>query len=89
MVSLSIKVKPGSFKDEINFDQDNNLIIKLREKPIDGAANQALIRFLSKEFKLSKSRIVLEKGRSSQFKKVAFDISPAELAVLLSKYPAG
>ena len=57
MIPLFVKIKPGSFKDEIAFDKEDNLIIKIREKPIDGAANDYLIKFLSKELK-RKVRII-------------------------------
>ena len=86
MTPLFVKIKPGSFKDEISFDSGNNLIIKIREKPIDGAANDYLLKFLSKEFKISKSNIVLEKGQTSPFKKLLLNVSPAQLEELLSKY---
>lgn len=83
MIQLRVKVKPGSFKDEILFDSEGNLIIKIREKPIDGAANVYLLKYLSKEFKCS---VNLEKGQSSQFKKLLLDLDPAQLEELLSKY---
>lgn len=86
MISLHIKVKPGSFKNEVSVDAEGTLTVKLREKPIDGAANEALIKFLSKEFKLSKSAIVLEKGQTSRFKKLLLHISQAELESILANY---
>lgn len=86
MIALFVKIKPGAFKDEISFDSENNLIIKIREKPIDGAANDYLIKFLSKEFKISKSNIVLEKGQTSPFKKLLINVSESELETLLNKY---
>ena len=86
MVSLHLKVKPGSSKDEILFDAEGNLVVKIREKPIDGAANDYLIKFLSKEFKISKSSIVLEKGQTSPFKKILVNLNPAELEEILSRY---
>jgi uncharacterized protein (TIGR00251 family) len=86
MTPLNVKVKPGAFKDEISFDSESNLIIKIREKPIDGAANDYLLKFLSKEFKISKSNIVLEKGQTSQFKKLLVNLSPAQLEEILSHY---
>jgi uncharacterized protein YggU (UPF0235/DUF167 family) len=86
MVSLNIKAKPGSFKNEISFDAEGTLVVKLREKPIDGAANEALITFLSKEFGLSKNSILLEKGQTSRYKKLQLHISDAELKILLEKY---
>lgn len=86
MVQLNVKVKPGSFKDEIIFDSENNLIIKIREKPIDGAANDYLVKFLSKEFKISKSNIQIEKGLSSPFKKLSINLTEKDLEILLNKY---
>lgn len=86
MIQLRIKVKPNSFKDEILFDTEGGLVIKIREKPIDGAANDYLVKFLSKELKLPKSSIVLEKGQTSRFKTISFLISQQELDSLLSGY---
>ena len=54
MPIIQVKVKPGSFKDEISIDENNQWLIKIREKPIDGAANEYLIKFLSKELKVKK-----------------------------------
>ena len=86
MTPLFVKIKPGSFKDEIVFDIEGNLIIKIREKPIDGAANDYLIKFLSKEFKINKSNIQIEKGLTSPFKKLLLNLTSEEIEVLLSKY---
>lgn len=86
MVSLQIKVKPGSFKDEIGFDIEENMVVKLRAKPNNGEANEALVKFLSKEFDLNKSAVVLEKGQTSRFKKLLLHIAQDELESLLSKY---
>lgn len=81
-----IKIKPGSFKDEITIDAEGNWIIKIKEKPIDGAANTYLIKFLSKEFKLSKSEIIIEKGLSSRIKKIRLNLTEQVLEELLDKY---
>lgn len=86
MVPLIIKVKPSSFKDEIVYDIQGELTIRIRERPIEGAANDYLIKFLSEEWDLRKSDIVLEKGLSSRFKKLLLNINAEELERLLSKY---
>lgn len=67
-------------------DAEGNWIIKIKEKPIDGAANAYLIKFLSKEFKLSKSEIVIEKGVSSRMKKIRLNLTEEALEELLDKY---
>ena len=86
MVQLLIKVKPGSFKNEVLFDNEGNLVVKIREKPIDGAANDYLLKYLSEEFKISTSHIVLEKGQTSRFKKITFHILQPELEKIIAVY---
>ena len=83
---VHIKVKPGSSKDEISFDAGGNLVVKIKEKPTEGAANSYLIKFLAKEFNLSKSEIVLKKGSNSRFKKFLLPLIKEELNDLLEKY---
>ena len=75
MPIIQVKVKPGSFKDEISIDENNQWIIKIREKPIDGAANEYLVKFLAKELKIRKSAVVIKKGLTSQFKTIELDVT--------------
>jgi len=82
MISLHIKVKPGSFKDEITFDAEGTLTVKIREKPIDGAANDYLVKYLAKELKLNKSCVSLEKGSTSIYKTINLHITEQEWAAL-------
>lgn len=86
MVTLNIKVKPGSFKDEVLVDAEDNLIVKIREKPIEGAANEYLVKYLAKEFKLSKGSVILEKGTTSKFKRINLAIEANEWNKILSAY---
>ena len=85
-LTLIVKIKPGAFKDEIIIDGDDNWIIKIKDKPIDGVANDYLIKFLAKQFNRSKSEIIIEKGLSSRIKKIRLNISSEEFAVALNKY---
>lgn len=86
MVPLFLKVKPGSSRDEISLDEDGSLQVRIRERPIDGAANAYLLKFLSKEFNISKRAVTLEKGSTSRFKKVLLDMDQLELENLLKRY---
>lgn len=78
MVEVIIQVKPGSSKNEIFLDQNNQLVVKLRAKPVDGEANAALIEFLSSELKIGKSGIEILKGTTSRVKKIRLAVSPAD-----------
>lgn len=45
-----------------------NLTVYLREKPVDGAANAALIKILAEHFHVAKSCVVIKSGASSRHK---------------------
>lgn len=58
----STTVKPNSKKGPLVVANDNQLTVYLREKPIDGEANAALIKLLAKHFRVAKSCIVIKTG---------------------------
>ena len=86
MIHLLITVKPGSGKDEVSVDAENNLSIKIKAKPIDGEANDYLVKYLSKEFNISKGNISIEKGATSRLKRIALYIEQVQLDEILKKY---
>jgi uncharacterized protein (TIGR00251 family) len=49
------------------------LRIRLAAPPVDGAANDALIRFLAERLEVSRSAVRIEAGASSRSKVVAID----------------
>lgn len=72
----SVIVKPGSKKGPLiveapvinNSRAAKELTVYLREKPIDGAANIALIKVLAKHFHVAKTCIVIKSGAASRHK---------------------
>ena len=86
MIKLLVKVKPGSGKDAISVDAENNFSIKIKAKPIDGEANDYLVKFLAKEFNISKGSIQIEKGATSRLKRIALAIEQPALDTLIKKY---
>ncbi|MBL7016145.1 MAG: YggU family protein [Kiritimatiellales bacterium] len=67
-LDLRIKVVPRASKNEIQGLHDGALKIRLTTPPVDGKANQALIKFLSKTLKISKAQIELVQGETSRLK---------------------
>ena len=65
---LNIYVIPRSSRSEIVGIYNDSLKIKLKSPPVDNAANEELIRFLSEKFKTSKSNIDLVKGHNQKRK---------------------
>ena len=79
-----IKISPNAKKNEI-VKGDDLTKIKVTAQPIDGKANKALIDFLSKEFKISKTSIIILKGETSKEKTLLFKINDAEKIKKLSE----
>lgn len=67
---ISIYVQPRASKTEIIGIHQNSLKIKLTSPPVEGAANSLLIKFISKELGIAKSKIVLTSGDKSRNKKL-------------------
>ena len=65
---LSIKVIPRSSKNELISLDDGTYKVKLTAPPVDGAANEALIKFLSEEFDVAKSCVRIVKGETGRNK---------------------
>ena len=70
MVVLKVKVKPNSKQQNIREEPDGSLKIALKSPPVDGKANQELIKLLAKKFDLPKSEIIIKSGLSSRNKLV-------------------
>lgn len=86
MIRIAVTVKPNASKDEIRIDESGTINIKIKEVPQDGTANAYLLKFLSKEFNISKSRITLEKGATSRHKKINLDMDQAAFDNILTQY---
>lgn len=63
-----VRVKPNSKKGPLVLAAGRSLTVYLREKPIEGEANLALIRLLAKHFNLPKSAIVIKSGKRGRIK---------------------
>lgn len=69
-ITLRIRAVPRASKNEIQGLYDDALKIRLTTAPVDGKANQALIKFLSKALKVSKAQIQIAQGETSRQKTV-------------------
>lgn len=67
---LACHIQPGAKKSELAGLHGERLKIRLHAPPVDGKANNELIRFLSKLFAVSKQSISIESGDLSRQKRV-------------------
>lgn len=84
-MQIHVKVKPGSSKEKVQYDASYSYwVIHILAKPIDGEANKALILFLSNVLKISKSNIVLLKGKNNPFKTIQINAPEEEVLLKLN-----
>lgn len=67
-----VKVKPSK-QQNIKEEADGSLTVNLKSPPLDGKANQELIKLLAERFDLPKSRITIKSGLSSKQKLIAIE----------------
>jgi uncharacterized protein len=70
MRKISIVVKTNSKKPGIEVIDDTNWVVRVREQPIDGKANLAVINAISGFLRIPKSKISIVKGETSKKKLV-------------------
>lgn len=67
---LAIHLQPGSARDTLAGIHGERLKIKVTAAPIDGRANDHLIRYLAGVFDVPRSRVDLLAGHNSRSKRV-------------------
>ena len=78
---LNIRVIPRSPRTRVDGRRGDAILIRLNAPPVDGAANEALIAFLSDTLGVSRRDISLVAGEKSRDKRVRVDGVSQEFAV--------
>ena len=69
-IFLELHVIPGASSDEFCGWHDNRLKLRIKAPPVNGKANDYLIKYLSKKLALPAKDIVLVRGNNSRQKTV-------------------
>ncbi|NOY87072.1 MAG: YggU family protein [Deltaproteobacteria bacterium] len=67
-VRIHVRVKPRSSREAIEGWEDGVLVVRLTSPPVEGAANTALVKLVSKTLKIARSRIRIVSGEKSRNK---------------------
>lgn len=67
-MKIFVKVKPSARKEEIRKISETNFFVSVKEPPIKGKANRAVVYALANYFKISKSQIKLLVGATGRSK---------------------
>lgn len=67
-LEIRLYIQPGAKATELSGLHDGRLKVRLKAAPVEGKANQALIAYLSDQFKVPKSSVSIKTGKSSRLK---------------------
>ncbi len=68
MTRITVRLTPRASRDEVVGMRDGVLVVRVTAAPVDGAANQALVRLLAREFKVPRTGVRLVSGATSRTK---------------------
>jgi uncharacterized protein (TIGR00251 family) len=77
-ITLTLHVQPGAKRSEIAGLHGDALKIKLAAPPIEGRANEALLKFISKLFDVPLRQVELKSGEQSRHKVILVQRSHVE-----------
>lgn len=84
-MKIKIYVQPNASHSQIVGLHAGALKIKIKAPPVDGEANEEVIRFLSEFLKIPQKKISLKHGQTGRNKLVEIDIATAEEAAVKAK----
>jgi len=85
ILSFQVRVVPRASRSEIVGEHDGALRVRIAAPPVEGAANEELVRVLSRALGLSRSAIEISAGHSSKLKTVRLLGSASDLETIMRK----
>lgn len=73
-MKIKVKVKPNSRQQKIEQSDDGTWIVNLKSQPIDGKANQELIKLLAQYCQVTKKQITIKAGQATKNKLIEIDL---------------
>lgn len=83
---LHIRIQPRSSREGIDGWRDGRLLVRVSAPPIDGAANDRLVRVLAHALGVPKAHVSLLRGPKSRDKEVLIRGAAAAAAQLVAKF---
>ena len=70
VLMFQVRVTPRASRSEIVGEHDGALRVRIAAPPVDGAANDELVRVLARAFSVPRSAVEITAGHSSKLKTV-------------------
>jgi hypothetical protein len=83
---LSVHVKPNAKQEKLVINSDGSLTTRIRARPVDGQANNYLVKYLANELGIAKSLISIDpRSMSSKTKSVHIGLDKEKLNEALAR----
>ena len=69
-VTLDIAVKPRSSREGVGPVQGDRLCVAVNAPPVDGKANEAVVRVLAQTFKVARAAVAIVRGETGRKKTI-------------------
>jgi uncharacterized protein (TIGR00251 family) len=70
-LTLRVRVQPRASRDALGGEREGALVVRLTAPPVEGAANEALARFLGRALGVAPSAVSVVSGASGRSKVVS------------------
>jgi uncharacterized protein (TIGR00251 family) len=84
-IRFRVRLQPRADRSSVDGVVEGSLRVRVTAPPVDGAANEALVRLLAAELRIRRGAIRVVGGTTSRNKVVA--IEGVEPAALLARWP--
>ncbi|MCH2240380.1 MAG: DUF167 domain-containing protein [Aquabacterium sp.] len=78
-VLLDLSVSPNARRTEAQGLHDGRLRVRLAAPPVDGKANEALLKWLAGELQVGRQQVTLVRGESARIKQVRLAVDPSRV----------
>jgi uncharacterized protein len=70
-LSFNVRVVPRASRSEVVGEHDGALRVRIAAPPVDGAANDELVRLLARVLGVTRTAVAVTAGQTSKLKRVA------------------
>ena len=85
-IIFHVRVVPRASRTEIVGEQNGELRVRIAAPPVDGAANDELIRALARHFKVRTQAVAIISGHTARTKKISIEGGSFEKLKLPAKH---
>lgn len=85
-IRLSVRVKPGSSRPRVGGRYgDDTLIVAVSARPVDGAANEAVIAAVADAFSVRRSDVRVASGHTARTKTIAITVPEGSGSAIIAQ----